>query len=47
MSNFVHELASKMDTSTYAKFTGKPGATYVRVDAPLTAEVIDRHLSGG
>jgi hypothetical protein len=47
MSNFVHELASMMDPSTYAKFTGKPGATYVRVDAPLTAEVIERHLSGG
>ncbi|MES2326578.1 MAG: hypothetical protein V4499_04510 [Pseudomonadota bacterium] len=43
---WVHELASKMDQSAYARFTGNPKSKYVKVDSPLTPEVIDRHLSG-
>ena len=45
--NWIHQLASKMDQSAYARFTGNPKRKYVMVDAPLTADVIERHLSGG
>jgi len=45
--HWVHELASKMDQTAYGRFTGNPNSKYAKVDAPLTAEVIDRHLSGG
>jgi hypothetical protein len=44
---WVHELASKMDSTAYGRFTGNPDAKYAMTKAPLTAEVIDRHLSGG
>lgn len=41
---WVHELASKMDPSNYARFTGLAKPKYVAVDAPLTPDVIERHL---
>jgi hypothetical protein len=42
--DWVHELASKMDRSAYARFTGKEKPKYVRVEEPLTGDVIERHL---
>jgi len=45
--HWVHELASKMDSTAYGRFTGNPNCKYVKVDEPLTADLIDRHLSGG
>ncbi|APL95971.1 hypothetical protein SIDU_16445 [Sphingobium indicum B90A] len=35
-----------MDQSNYAWFTGKAKPKYLPADAPLSQEVIDRHLSG-
>jgi hypothetical protein len=43
--DWVHELASKMDRRAYARFTGRKKPKYLKVEAPLTTDVIDRHLS--
>jgi len=42
---WVHDLAARMDQSAFARFTGKANPKYVAVDAPLSREVIERHLS--
>jgi len=43
--HWVHELASRMDQSAYARFTGQPKHKYVAVDEPLTPQVVDLHLA--
>lgn len=43
---WVHDLAARMDQSNYARFTGKAKPKYLPADAPLSREVIERHLSG-
>ena len=42
---WVHELAALTDQTDYARFTSKAKPKYVRAEAPLTTEVIERHLS--
>ena len=44
--NWIYELANAMHSDAYAQYTGREKSKYVKVDAPLTTDVIDKHLSG-
>lgn len=43
---WVHKLARYAHQDAYARWIGNPKKKYVLVDAPLTKDIIDAHLSG-